>query len=80
MLMCKVTKICMFLMLDFASSPESNSGGDTFEEPEPKHDLLNIIYCIFDPVLRRIEKSYAVKLWNLNGQLCSPVLISILPV
>lgn len=43
-------------MLDFTSSPEPNSGGDTFEEPEPKRDILNIIYLIFDPVLRRIEK------------------------
>lgn len=46
----------MFLIFDFTSRPKSKSGRDIFEEWEPKRDILNIIYFIFDPVLRRIEK------------------------
>lgn len=53
---CNVNKICMFSIFNFASRPETKSGIGVFDEREPKCDILNIIYFIFDPVSRRIEK------------------------
>lgn len=51
-------------------------------EPESKRDISRVFNFIFRSCFTQDgkNKSYAVKLWNLNGQFCSPVLISILPV
>lgn len=67
---------------DLALSSESKSERDILVEPESKRDISRVFNCIFRSCFTqdRKNKSYAVKLWNLNGQFCSPVLISILPV